>query len=1658
MLDIDTEKFFEINFDDINSIILGENVNNNLDISIIKKNLEELGLNTNEVNENLFQELNSLFEEEDDLDIDNLTNIIKIDDKITIEQFLKDIKLFLKQKKLYKISKQDINSFIVSIDDNGNEIINKVSLKQLNLKLLILVLNKKFPGNEKKVELIFNHLSKGINKKWKLEKIMELIEEGTLISLEEKEINQVLQSITFNLIEDSDENITQIKSILNLNKNEPNNLICQINKFCVSTLFPPNQLELTIDELLNELKEKNKEKITDNQIKNLKKELKQIEKKLKEIKDWKEEDIKKWLSKEKKNKIEILSILSKGNEIIYNQKPRNIQLISLLLMLNKSPNKGLLSQINTGEGKTTIISILASYKALLGLKVDIICSSITLAEASLKEKQKYYELFNLKSSTTKQNDYEKPNKVRLCYESDIVYGDPSSFEGDILQWEFREKGGRGNRNFDCVIIDEVDSICIDEMFNSTRLVTEFNGYEYLNPVFYLIYFNLMILEQKIIEFKNVNGFYEVGYVKDEFNLISFQNNIFTFQNVDTKVTYNIDIEVNANDLDNYIFRIEDNNNNMKRNLIVDGLKKISRETFENIFNFSQTKNEIIENCIKEKVNENILQIKLPKFLKNFVMNNLDDFCESAYYAKNECFEGINYVISELDGKKKVCPVDYRNTGVVMKRVSWDKGLSQFISIKHCLYVENENLVSNYLSNIIFLNKYMQNKNKEINFFGLTGTLGGENSNKILSEVYNSELVIIPPFKKKRFIEYPSKIIKNKDEWYELIIENIYEQAIIKRRAVLVVCPVIIVAKNIKSSLDKLINSTKVKLYTRNDIEMENSSIENSLSPGDVIVATILGGRGTDYKLTNEVEENGGLHICYIGFDVPGSDRVEAQIFGRSARSGLRGSAQMFICSQKSLLELKEIRDKNEKEMVNLLIGTEIERIKLENSIFYQFIDFYKSEKKKPTFNVDINKKENLDMYLKDIEEKWSLWKFEQRFEDEKTDLKYLNDNFNILFIEKFKKRELTQTINPINKLKLREISQSEGNYAFTFGAIYENIINNFKEENNYDKKTLEKYNEELQDILTLNESELKTQLMGIRCLAEYIAKLNNINFNLQEQSIQFEEKMKMLDIFSEYLKKNMEIIKQSGNISIKESTSIEIIARNKNIKICSVAILKSSGLDKLYNLSIETGFFHFLKKLFVLTIGLCETLGGLFLYFNTNGIFNSIGMTLMTTGIKDIFTAIESFTENKCIDLQNFFIKKSWEIGILAITLGFKYVGGYLIDKLPLIKEKIGIKAGMLGDLIQNGAVNLSKNFILKKLIKEVGKYKIDDIIDKLVKKIKDKIKTSLEHLIKKQLREPLKTYIILKKRGEIGMEKRELILKVKEQINGKMDTLKSKFQSFMNKTKNTFQEKSIKKKASEVDMTNVITIFDSFLNIDDTFGVFTKEIGNSLTSITNEIRNAFNAGKKDVKKLSDEATSKLNTIIDRQKNIVKFVSDVFKNNDFTLQNLKNFINKLEEEKNNLNKEGKNLLNEGKKLLEDNLERINEKGDKIAQITNDMIKKSFDPKKIEAFLYKFEKNIKTFFKQFLLDEQTMNELRGMVDQINKVEENINLDNELNEIINIFWEKFEEFINPAIENFKNFIRNVIKQFLDDVSNPLENILPSGNNKNEVTDSHQNKEKK
>ena len=79
-------------------------------------------------------------------------------------------------------------------------------------------------------------------------------------------------------------------------------------------------------------------------------------------------------------------------------------------------------------------------------------------------------------------------------------GDPLSFEGDILRTNFMGLVERGNkRNFDCIIIDEIDNICIDNIKNITELLDNFHGYKFLEYVYLFIYNELVKLDKKIWE-------------------------------------------------------------------------------------------------------------------------------------------------------------------------------------------------------------------------------------------------------------------------------------------------------------------------------------------------------------------------------------------------------------------------------------------------------------------------------------------------------------------------------------------------------------------------------------------------------------------------------------------------------------------------------------------------------------------------------------------------------------------------------------------------------------------------------------------------------------------------------------------------------------------------------------------------------------------------------------------------------------------------------------------------------------------------------------------------------------------------------------------------------------------------------------------------------
>src|SRR5439155_5205604 len=68
--------------------------------------------------------------------------------------------------------------------------------------------------------------------------------------------------------------------------------------------------------------------------------------------------------------------------------------------------------------------------------------------------------------------------------------------------------------------------------------------------------------------------------------------------------------------------------------------------------------------------------------------------------------------------------------------------------------------------------------------------------------------------------------------------------------------------------------------------------------GKITVATNMAGRGTDIILGKGVAELGGLHV--IATEPHGSGRVDRQLFGRAARQGDPGCAQMFASAEDDL--------------------------------------------------------------------------------------------------------------------------------------------------------------------------------------------------------------------------------------------------------------------------------------------------------------------------------------------------------------------------------------------------------------------------------------------------------------------------------------------------------------------------------------------------------------------------------------------------------------------------------------------------------------------------------------------------------------------------------------------------------------------------------------
>uniref|UniRef100_A0A3Q1H697 Si:dkey-187j14.7 n=1 Tax=Acanthochromis polyacanthus TaxID=80966 RepID=A0A3Q1H697_9TELE len=271
---------------------------------------------------------------------------------------------------------------------------------------------------------------------------------------------------------------------------------------------------------------------------------------------------------------------------------------------------------------------------------------------------------------------------------------------------------------------------------------------------------------------------------------------------------------------------------------------------------------------------------------DLVKSKLKVWIANAFHAKTMTTDH-EYII-ETHG---IVPVDYSCTGVVENYMKWSDGLHQFLEMKHQGKLSDMTAITNFMSNVGLLQKYGNQ------IYGMSGTLGQQAETETLQKIYEGiKTCQIPSFKRRKLFEVEGLVVKDEEEWIKKICNVVTGQTrptpYRGPRAVLVICETINRAKAVHRALgDKVPNK---KCYINNNMD-NNGIFATKLTTEEVIIATNLAGRGTDLQVSDEVKTAGGLFV--VQTFLPKNARVEAQAFGRTARQGSPGSAQLIVCSK-----------------------------------------------------------------------------------------------------------------------------------------------------------------------------------------------------------------------------------------------------------------------------------------------------------------------------------------------------------------------------------------------------------------------------------------------------------------------------------------------------------------------------------------------------------------------------------------------------------------------------------------------------------------------------------------------------------------------------------------------------------------------------------------
>jgi preprotein translocase subunit SecA len=588
-----------------------------------------------------------------------------------------------------------------------------------------------------------------------------------------------------------------------------------------------------------------------------------------------------------------------GNKITWDMVPYDVQLMGGVVL-----HQGKIAEMATGEGKTLVATLPLYLNALTGRGAHLITVNDYLALRDSEWMGEIYKFHGLSVGVILNTM--NPDDRKREYDCDITYGTNNEFGFDYLRDNMAiEKQNQVQRKYNYAIVDEVDSVLIDEartpLIISGAVDVDDQKFDEMKP--------------KVERLVRLQGSFVAKIVADAENLLkedpnSPEGGIALFRAYRGLPKSNKLTKVLS----------EPNNKKLMNSTEMEFLREKAKNMHiidEELYFVIDEKNNTID--LTEKGREELargsgiekdffilpdLGTEISKFENDKTLSDQEkvrkkDALYQHYSVASERIHTIHqllkaYTLFEKDDEYviteegKIAIVD-EFTGRVLPGRRYSDGLHQAIEAKENVKVEKD---TQTLATITLQN-YFRMYNK---LAGMTGTAETEEGE--FFEIYKLEVVVVPTNQPCIRSDEDDAIYKTRREKLNAVIDQI-EELRKQGRPVLVGTTSVDVSETISRMLKR--KGIPHNVLNAKQHQREAEIIQHAGEVGAVTIATNMAGRGTDIKLGAGVVGKGGLYI--LGTERHESRRIDRQLRGRCGRQGDPGTTKFYLSLEDDLMRL-----------------------------------------------------------------------------------------------------------------------------------------------------------------------------------------------------------------------------------------------------------------------------------------------------------------------------------------------------------------------------------------------------------------------------------------------------------------------------------------------------------------------------------------------------------------------------------------------------------------------------------------------------------------------------------------------------------------------------------------------------------------------------------